>query len=79
MPDGIMPTTCLLLSSAGTLPPVQAHERWLAVAAWAEYPAGPLNPRPGRALSFFPVQARAGFAENRGRGGDNYELQWLYR
>lgn len=25
------------------------------------------------------VQARAGFAENRGRGGDNYELQWLYR
>ncbi|PRW32555.1 flavo involved in K+ transport [Chlorella sorokiniana] len=25
------------------------------------------------------LRARAGFVDNRGRGGDNYDLQWLYR
>lgn len=33
----------------------------------------PLKARPAA------LQARAGFLENRGRGGDNYDLQWIYR
>ena len=41
------------MHTLATWAPATGMQRWLAGAPWACYPAGPLNPRPGHALSFF--------------------------